>query len=71
MAGYGVLEEHTRLESDFSILAFAFCWACGLNSNEAWTNVKSLVLDIPMSLNLRASFASSSGDCPNGYVIFV
>jgi hypothetical protein len=50
MAGYDVLEEHTRLDPDFSILAFAFCWACGLNWNEAWTNVKSSLLDIPMSI---------------------
>jgi hypothetical protein len=49
MASYGVLEEHTILDPDFSILAFAFCWACGLSWNEAWANVKSLLLDIPMS----------------------
>jgi hypothetical protein len=51
MASYGVLEEHTILDPDFSILAFAFCWACGLSWNEAWANVKSLLLDIPMSIN--------------------
>jgi hypothetical protein len=51
MASYGVLEEHTILDPDFSILAFAFCWACGLSWNEAWANVKSLLLDIPMSLS--------------------
>ena len=49
MVGYGVLEEHTRLYPNFSILAFAFYWACGLSWNEAWTNVKSSLLDIPMS----------------------
>jgi hypothetical protein len=49
MASYGVLEEHTTLDPDFSILAFAFCWACGLSWNEAWANVKSSLLDIPMS----------------------
>jgi hypothetical protein len=49
MASYGVLEEHTILDPDFSILDFAFCWACGLSWNEAWANVKSLLLDIPMS----------------------
>jgi hypothetical protein len=52
MASYGVLEEHTILDPDFSILAFAFCWACGLSWNEAWANVKSLLLDIPMSRTL-------------------
>jgi TRAP-type C4-dicarboxylate transport system permease small subunit len=50
MASYGVLEEHTTLDPDFSILALAFCWACGLSWNEAWANVKSSLLDIPMSL---------------------
>jgi hypothetical protein len=50
MASYGVLEEHTILDPDFSILAFAFCWACGLSWNEAWANVKSSLLDIPMSV---------------------
>jgi hypothetical protein len=50
MASYGVLEEHTTLDPDFSILAFAFCWACGLSWNEAWANVKSSLLDIPMSV---------------------
>jgi hypothetical protein len=49
MASYGVLEEHTILDPDFSILDFAFCWACGLSWNEAWANVKSLLLDITMS----------------------
>jgi hypothetical protein len=49
MASYGVLEEHTTLDPDFSILAFAFCWACGLSWNEAWANVKSSLLDKPMS----------------------
>jgi hypothetical protein len=49
MASYGVLEEHTTLDPDFSILAFVFCWACGLSWNEAWANVKSSLLDIPMS----------------------
>jgi TRAP-type C4-dicarboxylate transport system permease small subunit len=52
MASYGVLEEHTTLDLDFSILALAFCWACGLSWNEAWANVKSSLLDIPMSLAL-------------------
>jgi hypothetical protein len=56
MASYGVLEEHTTLDPDFSILAFAFCWACGLSWNEAWANVKSSLLDIPMSGNgIRAN----------------
>ena len=50
MASYGVLEEHTTLDPDFSILAFAFCWACGLSWNEAWASSKSSLLDIPMSL---------------------
>jgi hypothetical protein len=50
MASYGVLEEHTILDPDFSILAFAFCWACGLSWNEAWANVKSSLLDITMSV---------------------
>jgi hypothetical protein len=50
MASYGVLEEHTTLDPDFSVLAFAFCWACGLSWNEAWANVKSSLLDIPMSM---------------------
>jgi hypothetical protein len=50
MASYGVLEEHTTLDTDFSILAFVFCWACGLSWNEAWANVKSSLLDILMSL---------------------
>jgi hypothetical protein len=49
MASYGILEEHTTLDPDFSILALAFCWACGLSWNEAWANVKSSLLDIPMS----------------------
>jgi hypothetical protein len=49
MASYGGLEEHTTLDPDLSILAFAFCWACGLSWNEAWANAKSSLLDIPMS----------------------
>jgi TRAP-type C4-dicarboxylate transport system permease small subunit len=53
MASYGVLEEHITLDPDFSILAFAFCWACGLSWNEAWANVKSSLLDIPMSIPVR------------------
>ena len=52
MASYGVLEEHTTLDLDFSILATAFCWACGLSWNEAWA-----MLDIPMSeYNVSATF---------------
>jgi hypothetical protein len=59
MASYGVLEEHTILDPDFSILAFAFCWACGLSWNEAWASVKSLLLDIPMSMPAMVDARSS------------
>jgi hypothetical protein len=56
MASYGVLEEHTILDPDFSILAFAFCWACGLSWNEAWANVKSSLLDITMPDSIPAFY---------------
>jgi hypothetical protein len=64
MASYCVLEEHTTLDPDFSILAFAFCWACGLSWNKAWANAKSSLLDIPMSVtSLNSLFPILMGTC--------